>query len=73
MASPHRIAEIHVAPVESAFGRTVGRNSKGDVYGHNQREWLMQVITDSGLIGVTNARPFMNRHSVACCRPTFSR
>jgi galactonate dehydratase len=25
----------------------------------------MQVITDSGLTGVTNARPFMNRHSVS--------
>ena len=65
MPSTHRIVEIRVTPVESAFGRVVGRNSKGENYGYNQREWLMQVITDSGLTGVTNARPFMNRSSVS--------
>ena len=37
------ITEIRVAPVETTFGRQVGRNSKGDIYGYNQREWLTQV------------------------------
>lgn len=65
MKEQHRIAEIHIAPVETTFGRVVGRNSKSDNYGLNQREWLVQVMTDSGLRGVTNARPAMNRGSLA--------
>ena len=64
MPDPHRITEIRVAPVESAFGRQVGRNSRMEPYGYNQREWLTQFKTDSGLIGITNARPFMNRGSL---------
>ena len=64
MPDPHRITEIRVAPVESAFGRQVGRNSRMEPYGYNQREWLTQFKTDSGLIGITNARPFMNRSSL---------
>ncbi len=64
MPEPHRITEIRVAPVESSFGRQVGRNSKMEPYGYNQREWLTQFKTDSGLIGITNARAFMNRNSL---------
>ncbi|NQW18249.1 MAG: hypothetical protein HQ478_12270 [Chloroflexi bacterium] len=65
------ITEIRVAPVETAFGRQVGRNSKGDPYGYNQREWLTQVKTASGLIGITNARPFMNRSSILALTETL--
>ena len=65
------ITEIRVAPVETAFGRQVGRNSKGDIYGYNQREWLTQVKTASGLIGITNARPFMNRSSILALSTTL--
>lgn len=69
MQDKHTITEILVTPVETYFGapgkgRIVGRNSKGEIYGHNQREWLVQVKTDSGLTGVTNARPAMNRGSM---------
>ena len=64
MPSPHNITEIRVTPIESAFGRVVGRNSKAENYGYNQREWLTQVVTDSGLTGITNARPFMNQSSL---------
>ena len=65
----HIIKRISITPVETYFGapgegRIVGRNSQSENYGHNQREWLVQVTTDSGLTGVTNARPFMNRSSV---------
>ena len=65
------ITEIRVAPVETTFGRQVGRNSKGDIYGYNQREWLTQVKTASGLIGITNARPFMNRSSILALSTTL--
>lgn len=66
MPEKHRITSIHVTPVETYFGapgegRIVGRNAKSENYGHNQREWLMQIKTDSGLNGVTNTRPFMNK------------
>ncbi|MDP6667023.1 MAG: enolase C-terminal domain-like protein [Dehalococcoidia bacterium] len=62
----HTIREIRVTPVETYFGspgngRIVGRNSKSENYGINQREWLLQVTTDSGLTGLSNARPAMNR------------
>ena len=60
MNETHRIVEIRTANVETSFGRVVGRNSKSENYGFNQREWLVQVKTDSGLTGVTNARPAMN-------------
>ena len=33
-------------------------------YGINQREWLLQVTTDSGLTGLSNARPAMNAGSL---------
>lgn len=70
MPDKHIIKEIHIAPVETYFGapgdgRIVGRNAKSENYGHNQREWLVQVKTDSGLTGVTNARPHMNRSSIS--------
>jgi len=65
------ITEIRVAPIESSFGRQVGRNSKGDLYGYNQREWLTQIKTDSGLIGITNARPFMNKSSMLALKTTL--
>ena len=71
MPDPHRIAEIRVAPVESGFGRQVGRNSRMEPYGYNQREWLTQFKTDSGLIGITNARPFMNRNSLLALKNTL--
>jgi L-alanine-DL-glutamate epimerase-like enolase superfamily enzyme len=67
MPDTHTITEIRITPVETRFGapgktRIVGRNSQSvDNYGQNQREWLLQVTTDSGLTGVSNARPFMNR------------
>ena len=69
MPEKHTITEIAIAPVETYFGspgdgRIVGRNSKSENYGLNQREWLVQVRTDSGLRGVTNARPAMNRGSL---------
>lgn len=60
----HRIARIQIAPVETTFGRMVGRNSKSENYGINQREWLVQATTDSGVTGITNARPAMNTGSV---------
>lgn len=67
--SQHVINKITVTPVETYFGapgkgRIVGRNSKSENYGYNQREWLLQVFTDSGLVGLSNARPAMNRGSV---------
>ena len=65
------ITEIRVAPIETAFGRQVGRNSKGDIYGYNQREWLTQIKTDSGLLGITNARPFMNKTSILALKATL--
>ena len=48
MPEKHIITEISVVPVETYFGspgegRIVGRNSKSENYGHNQREWLVQV------------------------------
>ena len=66
----HVIKEIQVTPVETYFGspgsgRIVGRNSKMENYGINQREWLVQVTTDSGLTGLSNARPAMNRGSLS--------
>jgi len=65
----HIINKITLTPVETYFGspgqgRIVGRNAKMENYGHNQREWLLQVSTDSGLVGLSNARPAMNRGSV---------
>ncbi|MCI0775989.1 MAG: hypothetical protein J4N97_09710 [Chloroflexi bacterium] len=65
----HIIKEISVTPVETYFGspgsgRIVGRNSKMENYGINQREWLLQVTTDSGLTGLSNARPAMNAGSL---------
>ena len=65
----HTIKEIRVTPVETYFGspgsgRIVGRNSKMENYGINQREWLLQVTTDSGLTGLSNARPAMNAGSL---------
>lgn len=70
MPDKHIINEILITPVETHFGapgdgRIVGRNAKGENYGHNQREWLVQMKTDSGLTGVTNARPHMNRGSIS--------
>lgn len=66
----HIITEIRITPVETYFGspgkgRIVGRNSKMENYGGNQREWLLQVTTNSGLTGLSNARPAMNKISVA--------
>ncbi len=61
MPDPQHIVEIHIAHVETTFGKVVGRNAKMENYGLNQREWLVQVMTDGGLTGVTNARPAMNR------------
>jgi L-alanine-DL-glutamate epimerase-like enolase superfamily enzyme len=63
--SGHTINKISITPVETFFGspgngRIVGRNSKSENYGYNQREWLLQVFTDSGLVGLSNARPAMN-------------
>lgn len=70
MPDKHIITEILITPVETYFGspgigRTVGRNAKSEDYGHNQREWLVQVKTDSGLTGVTNARPAMNHGTIS--------
>ena len=61
----HVISKVTVTPVETYFGspgkgRIVGRNAKSENYGHNQREWLLQVTTNSGLTGLSNARPGMN-------------
>ncbi len=69
MPDKHKIEEILITPVETYFGapgdgRVVGRNSMSENYGYNQREWLLQVKTDSGLTGVSNARPHMNRGSL---------
>ena len=64
MQEKHRIVEMRLANLETSFGRVVGRNAKSENYGFNQREWLLQVTTDSGLTGITNARPAMNRGSV---------
>lgn len=65
----HIINKITITPVETYFGspdkgRIVGRNSKSENYGYNQREWLLQVFTDSGLVGLSNARPAMNRGGI---------
>jgi L-rhamnonate dehydratase len=67
--SQHVIKEIRITPVENYFGspgkgRIVGRNAKSENYGINQREWLLQITTDSGLTGLSNARPAMNRGSM---------
>ena len=67
--SQHIINRITITPVEGYFGspgkgRIVGRNSKSENYGYNQREWLLQVFTDSGLVGLSNARPAMNRAGI---------
>ncbi len=64
--SQHIINKITITPVETYFGapgkgRIVGRNSKSENYGYNQREWLLQVFTNSGLVGLSNARPAMNK------------
>jgi L-alanine-DL-glutamate epimerase-like enolase superfamily enzyme len=63
--SQHVINKITITPIETYFGspgkgRIVGRNAKSENYGYNQREWLLQVFTDSGLVGLSNARPAMN-------------
>ena len=76
MSEKHIIKNIRIVPVETYFGapgigRIVGRNSKGENYGHNQREWLVQVTTDSGLTGVTNARPAMNRDKLTVLYATL--
>ena len=76
MSEKHIIKDIRIVPVETYFGapgigRIVGRNSKGENYGYNQREWLVQVTTDSGLIGVTNARPAMNRDKLTALYATL--
>jgi L-alanine-DL-glutamate epimerase-like enolase superfamily enzyme len=65
----HVINKITITPVENYFGspgkgRIVGRNAKMENYGINQREWLLQVSTDSGLTGLSNARPAMNKGSM---------
>ena len=65
----HVINKITITPIETYFGapgkgRIVGRNAKMENYGHNQREWLLQVFTDSGLGGLSNARPAMNRGGI---------
>jgi len=67
--SQHMINKITITPIEGYFGapgkgRIVGRNSKSENYGYNQREWLLQVFTDSGLVGLSNARPAMNRGGI---------
>jgi L-alanine-DL-glutamate epimerase-like enolase superfamily enzyme len=67
--SQHIINKITITPIEGYFGapgkgRIVGRNSKSENYGYNQREWLLQVFTDSGLVGLSNARPAMNRGGI---------
>ena len=61
----HVINKVTITPVETYFGspgkgRIVGWNAKSENYGHNQREWLLQITTDSGLTGLSNARPGMN-------------
>ncbi len=65
----HTIKKITITPVETHFGapgktRIVGRNSKSENYGAHQREWLLQATTNSGLTGLSNARPAMNRGSM---------
>ena len=65
MKETHRIVEIHTANIETDFGKLVGRNSRSRNYGYNQREWLAQFKTDSGLTGLTNVRPAMNRGTLA--------
>jgi D-galactarolactone cycloisomerase len=65
MKASHRIVEIRIANIETDFGKLVGRNSRSRNYGYNQREWLAQFKTNSGLTGVTNARPSMNRGTLA--------
>ena len=57
MSKGHRINEIHIAKIEGTFGRIVGARSNTKPYGLYQYEWLVQVKTDSGLVGVTNAAP----------------
>ncbi|MBN4064709.1 hypothetical protein JYU04_03130 [Dehalococcoides mccartyi] len=65
----HVINKITITPIETYFGspgkgRIVGRNAKMENYGYNQREWLLQVFTDSGLTGLSNARAAMNRGGI---------
>lgn len=65
----HTIKKITITPVETHFGtpgktRIIGRNSKSENYGVHQREWLLQATTNSGLTGLSNARPAMNRGSM---------
>lgn len=55
MSKDHRINEIHIAKIEGTFGRIVGARSNSPAYGLYHYEWLVQVKTDSGLVGVTNA------------------
>ena len=57
MRERHRIVEIHAVEIEATYGRLVGARSAGQPYGLYQQEWLVQLKTDSGLTGVTNARP----------------
>ena len=64
MREKHRIVEMRLANIETDFGKLVGPNARRENYGYNQREWLLQVTTDSGLTGVTNARPAMSAGSV---------
>ncbi len=66
----HIIKSIRITPVETYFGspgkgRIVGRNARMENYGLNQREWLLQVTTNSDLTGLSNARPAMNRGGIA--------
>ena len=57
MSERHRIVAIHAVEIETTYGRFVGARSGGQPYGLYQQEWLVQLKTDSGLTGVTNARP----------------
>jgi L-alanine-DL-glutamate epimerase-like enolase superfamily enzyme len=64
--SQHIIKEIRITPVETYFGspgkgRIVGRNARMENYGIHQREWLLQLTTNSGLTGLSNARPALNK------------
>ena len=55
MRERHRINEIRAVEIETTYGRFVGARSSGQPYGLYQQEWLVQIKTDSGLTGVTNA------------------
>ena len=57
MSKGHHINEIHIAKIKGTYGRIVGARSNTKPYGLYQYEWLVQVKTDSGLVGVTNAAP----------------